>query len=145
MTPWTLYAKIFGAVVLSGVLLTAGLKIRNTIVRAAMADQLVEDLRTQEQQSIALAKRFRLEAERRWQAEERERELNEHRAIQQRQARNEYERITREIMDALDSEACSAVAVPVNAVDRLREFAAYANGVRGNPGGQVRSDSLRID
>lgn len=123
------------------------LKAANAEARAASArlDGLVTDLEAQRQQTVAMAERVSEEARARWEAERRERALNTTRRTAAQAARTEHERITAEIMQALGAEACNGVFVPVDAVDSLRDYAAYANGIRDDLPGSVPSDSLDID
>jgi hypothetical protein len=111
----------------------------------AAMEERTEALKRSEQQNAALAGRLEEEVRAHHQAQLRERRINDQRRAEQIAARTEHERITREIIDSLGSEACSAVPVPVLAVDGLRDYAAYANGLRGSPRDTFRGDSLQLE
>ena len=121
------------------------LLLQTAQAKAARVDDLIADLEAQEAQSVALANRYVQESKARFEAEERERILVKTRTEQQREARNQYERISGEILQALGADECAVVGVPAGAVDSLRDFATYANGISGNPGRSIRSDTFRIE
>lgn len=137
--------KLVGAVAGLAAIAWIGIQVKSTIDKAAQADQLALDLENQRAGTKALADRYVLETKRRWELQQREQELLDDRAVATREARTEYERISQEIMDALSTDACFAVPVPVAAVDGLRRAAAYANGTGPDPVRPIHSDTLRLD
>lgn len=139
------WVKVAAGAALLAMLVQFGWMVRSTIIKAASADQLIEDLENQRKGTEALAERYALETKRRWELEQREREIMGARDQAQREARTQHERISREIMEALASDACAAVHAPVDAVDGVRRAIARANGSQGDPGRPLRSDSLRLD